>query len=389
MSFLDHDPYPTINGLMRAMGVEPVLRAGCVTPVLPYARPAKFGISQPEVAEALERMKDFDDWPSSWEASAMRYEAFAKACATQNQRITAKAAYVHTSYLYHLAQLYARDPEAKARLQGKSVETYRAGGQFFEPPLECVKVKYEEFHIPGYLRLPAAQSRTPWVLLTDGADSTKEEAHFQAEAFLERGLGVFYFDGPGQGELRRETRLVLGDYEKAVSQVITTLTQIYSLLDPDRIGVYGISTGGYLALRSAAHDARLKAIASVGGFYDARGFFESPVSTQKSMASMFGIKNASEMARFIKEKIDLKDVVPTLRRPLLVIHGGRDHLVPDAEIDDLAKAAGDLAQVRVFRQGTHALQNVDHVVCPVVADWMATALIENRQMDLNFLDEQW
>lgn len=64
-------------------------------------------------------------------------------------------------------------------------------------------------------------------------------------------------------------------------------------------------------------------------------------------------------------------------------------MVPREEIDDLMQEVGTWATLSVFKEGTHALQNVDHVVRPLVADWMAEAIINNRQLDLGFVDGLW
>jgi 2,6-dihydroxypseudooxynicotine hydrolase len=387
------EQYDKINSAMRTAGVEAALRSGSVTPVLPYARPAKFGISQPEVAAVLNDMRDFDDWPAAWDKAAQRYVTLADGMSNQfANSLTARDAYVHASYIYHLAQLYCRDPEIKARLHSQSVANYHAASRYFDPPVSEVDILYKGLRIPGYLRLPSratSAGRYPWALLVDGADTTKEEAHYQAAAFLERNLAVFYFDGPGQGELRSASKVELGNYEDAVSQIITDLLQQFPALDPEKIGIYGISTGGYLALRCACRDDRINAVVSVGGFMDARGYFNSPITTQESVRTLFGVETREKMVRFLQEKVSIRDMVRDLRRHQLIVYGGRDHLVPREEIDELIHQVGEWATLRVFEEGTHALQNVDHLVRPLVADWMAEAVIHDRRLNFRFIDGLW
>lgn len=378
-----------INLLMRVLGVEAVLRSGCVTPVLPYARPTKFGITQPEVDEALRDMKDFDDWPASWEKAALRHEDLARNITALPISNTVRDSFIHASYMYHLAQLYARDPETKRRLHKRAVETYRDATKYFSPPVEVIKILFEELEIPGYLRMPAVDKNVPWVILVNGADTTKEEAHYQAEAFLDRGLAVFYFDGPGQGELRYCSKVQLGLYDRVISEIITVVTQKCPLLSQGKIGIYGISTGGYLSLRAAIFDDRIDAVVSVGGFVDARGFFNSPITTQESMCSLFGKDSIEEMGRFIKDELDIKGSLHKLQKPLLIVYGGRDHLVPKDEIDDLARACDKWVAKAVFKDGTHALQNVDLVVRSLVGDWMASVLAFNAPLDIRLINTLW
>lgn len=385
--------YDKINSSMRALGVEAVLRSGSVTPVLPYARPAKFGISQPEVAQVLNDMRDFNDWPAAWEKAAEPYVILAEGVSKEiGNSLAARDAYVHASYIFHLAQLYCRDPETKARLHLRSVANYHAASRYFDPPIRKVEIPFDGLRIPGYLRLPSRESgaeKYPCVLLVDGADTTKEEAHYQAEAFVERNLAVFYFDGPGQGELRLSSKVELGHYEDAVSHIITDLVQRFPMLDAEKIAIYGISTGGYLALRCACRDDRIKAVASVGGFMDARGYFDSPITTQESVRALFGIPSREKMIQFLQERISIRQSLRNLRTPQLIIYGGRDHLVPREEIDDLIQEVGEQATLRVFEQGTHALQNVDHIVRPLVADWLAEMMINKHRLNVSFIDGLW
>jgi dienelactone hydrolase len=181
----------------------------------------------------------------------------------------------------------------------------------------------------------------------------------------------------------------LGNYEDAVSQIITDLLQQFPALDPEKIGIYGISTGGYLALRCACRDDRINAVVSVGGFMDARGYFNSPITTQESVRTLFGVETREKMVRFLQEKVSIREMVRDLRRHQLIVYGGRDHLVPREEIDELIHQVGEWATLRVFEEGTHALQNVDHLVRPLVADWMAEAVIHDRRLNFRFIDGLW
>ena len=79
-------------------------------------------------------------------------------------------------------------------------------------------------------------------------------------------MATFTFDGPGQGETWFQGGMIV-EFERATSAVIDDLEKL-SAVDAKRLGVFGPSLGGYLAPRSAACDARIKACTFAGGMYD-------------------------------------------------------------------------------------------------------------------------
>ena len=63
-------------------------------------------------------------------------------------------------------------------------------------------VPFEQFTIPGYLRMPPNRTgRVPFAIILGGLESTKEESYRFENMFLARGVATCTFDGPGQGEM--------------------------------------------------------------------------------------------------------------------------------------------------------------------------------------------
>ena len=101
--------------------------------------------------------------------------------------------------------------------------------------------------------------------MVPGLDSVKEELQATAEYFLARGLATLAIDGPGQGESEYELPIEPA-YEKVATAVVDFL-QDRAGLDRDRIGLFGVSLGGYYAARAAAYEKRLRAVVSLAGPY--------------------------------------------------------------------------------------------------------------------------
>ena len=99
-----------------------------------------------------------------------------------------------------------------------------------------------------------------------GLDSAKEETDCYEQPFLARGMATLAFDGPGQGEAEYDFA-IRGDYEVAVEAVIDFVATRRDL-DAERIGLWGVSLGGYYAPRAAAFEKRLSACMALGGPFD-------------------------------------------------------------------------------------------------------------------------
>src|SRR5207244_2017930 len=107
------------------------------------------------------------------------------------------------------------------------------------------------------------------LIIIGGFDSILEELYFfGAPAALEHGDHCLTFDGPGQGRVIRQQSLPYRpDWEAVVSPVVE-----YALsrpkIDPNHLALMGVSLGGYLALRAAAFEPRIKALIAYDGIFD-------------------------------------------------------------------------------------------------------------------------
>ena len=97
----------------------------------------------------------------------------------------------------------------------------------------------------GVLRQPPGAGPHPVMIMIPGLDSAKEELRSTEELFLARGVATFSVDGPGQGEAEYDLA-IRGDWEVPGAAIIDQLSTEPGL-DAARIGVWGVSLGGYYA----------------------------------------------------------------------------------------------------------------------------------------------
>ncbi|CAM5337944.1 hypothetical protein SGLAM104S_08323 [Streptomyces glaucescens] len=211
----------------------------------------------------------------------------------------------------------------------------------------------------GWLRGPSDAPGT--VVVVPGLDSAKEEFLGPASALLARGLAVFVMDGPGQGVLAATTTLA-PDYERVVGRVVDALGVA-------RVGLVGLSLGGYYAARTAALEPRVAVAATVSGPFRL-DWAELPPPVRDIMARRAG---GADAARDFARHVDLARLAPRITAPLLVVDGGRDVIPGVTNGEALARLAPRGTYLSV-PHGDHLLGNARPDWLPRLADHMAHSL---------------
>lgn len=212
-----------------------------------------------------------------------------------------------------------------------SVFYFPSRDPFVTPPgVEDVTFKTSDgltlhgWFMPGAGRAPGSPAG-PVILHTHG-NAGNIESHVEFSRFLtSAGLSVFIFDYRGYGRSDPASHLNRG---KLFTDTQAALDYLLSRpdVDPRRVGVYGVSVGSSFALALAAQRPEVRAAAEVSGF-----------STWRSIA---GDHLPLLGPLLIRSGLDPLDSVKRLgTRPLLIIHGQLDTIVPVRHADILARAA--------------------------------------------------
>jgi 2,6-dihydroxypseudooxynicotine hydrolase len=234
------------------------------------------------------------------------------------------------------------------------------------------EVPFENFRMASYLRVPSGITKPPVVMIISGLESTKEEARTMEDGFLRRGMATFTFDGPGQGESWFQGGLIV-EFERATSAVIDYLEKLPGV-DAGRIGVFGPSMGGYLAPRSAACDARIKACAFAGGMYDRSRVLnrlEDPFEFAR-IAHIWKVYDKQKLVE-LHSRCTLEGLAPKIRCPLLVVHGDKD-FVPVEQAKRIYDEASGPKQWLLLEGGNHVCNNMPFRYRPAIGDFLAKQL---------------
>jgi 2,6-dihydroxypseudooxynicotine hydrolase len=334
------------------------------------------GTDYGDFTATMGRITRWDDWCREWGSTALRYEQLAESAEDAGHLQTAAGAWRRAALAWHWGKfVFVDHPDEQRAAHDRAVACYRNAAAALTPPAELTHIPYAGTSLPAYLRLPvpvpAPVTKTPAVIMVPGLDSTKEELQATAEYFLARGLATIAIDGPGQGESEYELAIEPA-YEKVASAAVDYLSK-RDEIDASKIGLFGVSLGGYYAGRAAAYEPRLKAVVALAGPYRFDlDWDELPAQTRDTFAVRSGATSEAD-ARAKAERLTLEDAAARITMPLLVVGGGRDRIVPAYHQERLAKEAPS-AELLLYPDGSHGVTNRAYESRSRIADWLAGQL---------------
>ncbi|HEY4689922.1 MAG TPA: alpha/beta hydrolase [Anaerolineae bacterium] len=331
------------------------------------------GVDYNDFFRTTARVEKWDDWCREWCATGdIHVELAAQAEANRNA-ISAGEAYIAAALCYHFGKFLFQDHHDGYLAAGrKSIDAFAKGLHLLDPSAERIEIPFDGATMVGTFRRPPDAERPPLILLLAGLDSVKEEFFYWENVFLKRGLATFSLDGPGQGECGYHTH-IRPDYEVAVSAALDVLTKRNDI-DPNRIGLAGVSLGGYYAPRATAFEPRVKAaVGNCGPWNFAECWLHLPSLTRAAFQHHSGAKDETQ-AIANADKLNLDGAAQKIKQPLLVIHGKLDRLIPWEQAHKIVNAVGSNAQLAMFENGNHVCNNIPYVYRPLTADWLREKL---------------
>ena len=221
---------------------------------------------------AASRIKDGSpsSWEHEWTALGDRVRARGEVALHSGNLVSGREALLRAAVYYRtvLGSRLPTEPRFKLTV-AQMRECFQMGSALLEPPVERIEIPFQGAVLPGYFQKAAADDlpRKTLLMIGGGETFTEDLYYFIAPAALKRGYNFMTVDLPGQGDLPFHGVYFRPDYETPMKFVID-----YALsrpdVDPERLAVYGISAGGYMAPRAAAHERRIKACVANSMIYD-------------------------------------------------------------------------------------------------------------------------
>jgi pimeloyl-ACP methyl ester carboxylesterase len=344
------------------------------------------GVDYNDFLATTARVESWDEWLDAWCENADMHAGLAEEAAAEGRRLTAGEAWARATVAYHFAKfVWVVDPARSRAAADKAVAAMAMTHDYLDPGAERLEVPLDGGRVVGNLRRPAGgehrgahgsagrlrQARPPLVLLVPGLDSTKEEFFRLENVFLDRGMATLSIDGPGQGESGYDLP-IRADYDVAVAAVLDAIARRTDL-DLDRVGLFGVSLGGYYAPRVLAFEPRVRAGVGLSGPYRFSDMWDTlPPQTRETFVAKSFARDDHE-GRAKAAKLDLSGVAERIGQPYLAITGKLDRLIPWEQSERAAREAPN-GTFLLHEDGNHGCANVPYKTRPVAADWLREQL---------------
>jgi pimeloyl-ACP methyl ester carboxylesterase len=131
--------------------------------------------------------------------------------------------------------------------------------------------------------------------------------------------------------------------------------------------VCGLSTGGSLAIALSAFKPEVRGCIALAPFASFPRLFQDRPDHRRTLEGTFSDLEAGMGA------LDAEEVIGKIApRPLLLVHGDSDEVIPTAHSRLLFAKAGEPRQLSIVKGANHIFSNIDREgLCKLVSDWIA------------------
>lgn len=295
------------------------------------------------------------------------------------------------SYLITCERLQAHDAPGRLDLYRRELALFQKGIELSGENCERVEIPYEGKHIAGlFVQAEGVSGPAPILVQVNGLDSTKElKYRVGLPAWLaRRGISSLIIDQPGTGEaLRLQQFHARYDSEHWASPLVDWLEQRDDV-DPKRIGMEGVSLGGYFCPRAVAFEPRFACGVCWGANHDWRDVQKRRLEKEGDFpvphywAHVCWVWGAKDMDEFmmIAEDVHLDGVVEKIKVPFLVTHGSKDSQIPlkwaERTYEQLQNSPKRELKIFTEREGGVQHSSFDNSINAgqYIADWVAETL---------------
>ena len=168
---------------------------------------------------------------------------------------------INAAFYYRASEFFmTKEDSDKDLLYHKFIDCFYS--VFQRDEISKYEVPFNNTFLPAIQLQPVAKEKKGTVVLHGGFDSFKEESYSMIKFMSEHGYEVIAFDGSGQGAARKKYGLVFDyEWEKPAKAILDH----FKLRD---VTWFGISMGGWLGLRAAAFESRIKRVVASSVSFD-------------------------------------------------------------------------------------------------------------------------
>lgn len=321
-----------------------------------------------------------EPWADVWMGQANQLANEAEAFEAKGDLTHAREAWWQSYQLAFMGRYPAPLHPAKKTAYDFARTAFLRATAFDHPPVERLTTAFagrkgEGTEIPFYVAR-ATGHQTAAVVIWGGVDAWKEESYIRGRFLRKAGISTIHLDMPGTGEA---PVLAGPDAERMWDPIFDWIDA--SDFDSTRIGVLGLSYGGYWAMKLAhTHRDRIRAAVNWGGGIHltfqkswqerSRGASSYLMDLMAARAKLFGGSTFDDyVARCPELSLLDQGILDQPCCPLLLVNG-KDDLQNAAADIHLALEYGDPKTARLFPGGHMG----DGAVLPTVSSWLEQQL---------------
>ncbi len=227
----------------------------------------------------------------------------------------------------------------------------------FGLPYENVYFKTDDkVQIKGWF-IPCEEYSNKTIILMHGWGMNRSDILKNTYFLRDLGFNLLYFDFRALGESGGKTSsigyLEIKDASAAVRFLKETRPQFC-----EKIGLYGLSMGGMVAICEAAHNPEIACVVAEASYYSFRRVVSRwawvhhkvPYFPLIPIILHYIRKNLGVNPERYSPKYNIPKIAP---RPVLIVHGRYDNLVPAAQAKMLFKKAGEPKEIWLVPGAKH------------------------------------
>jgi dienelactone hydrolase len=210
---------------------------------------------------------------------------------------------------------------------------------------ERVEIPLASGTMPALFTRAPGDGRKPAVVFCNGLDSCKELLYWTRlpEELARRGISTLCVDQPGSGEALRLEALPVDPHSESWASAAVDWLEARPEVDPEAIGMTGISLGGHFAPRAVAYEPRFASGAVWGANHNWREVQDKRMAREGEnpvphyWAHVHWAFGADGQEDFLakSEAMNLNGHMDRITVPFLVTHGAQDRQISPSYADDL------------------------------------------------------
>ena len=329
---------------------------------------------------------------ATWSHMADKLCALAEEDEARGRVLSAGEKYNRAATYYLTGErLQAHGAEGRLELYKRFLDVFAKGITATGENCERVEIPYGDAHLSAlYVHAEGVTGRAPILVQINGLDSTKEMKYRVGlpKWLAQRGVSSLVVDQPGTGEaLRLHDMHAVYNTEVWASKIVDWLAARDDV-DPKRIGLEGVSLGGYYCPRAVAFEPRFACGVVWGANHDWRDVQKRRLAREGSFPvphyweHVRWVWGAPDMDAFMRiaENVHLDGVLDRIRVPFLVTHGEKDSQIPvqwaHRTYEQLVNSPKRELKIFTDREGGVQHSSFDNSANAgaYIADWVAETL---------------